>query len=263
MLGTLRLERICIAFLLVASSALAIATYGASPVRARLHRPSTRSSFNWLTSSANHGNYCVDIPGYPFPDDISTYREAQWALEAHTCKTGVPNQDLAMLDQLISLEAGKIRFTRLDVCLEVSTFTDDTGVTVREAAPMIVNPCRNIPAQQIVLADDGRVHPVIDQTKCLTVATRALEAGDRAPGQPWYRRPMTFSTCEDSASDRQVWAAATRTPNPRAPRSRAIRPVCCSIYGRSSTCPTTAWANRSRTRPSSRPPTRTWPRWTR
>jgi hypothetical protein len=220
MVGRLRL---LIALLLVATSAVAFSTYGASPAKAA---PSAGDEV-LVQLAAQLGeprHYCVDIPGYPFPNDLSTYREALWALEAHTCKTGVPNQDAAFADQVVSLaglQAGQIRFSRLNVCLEVSTFTDDTGVTVREDAPMIINPCTNTPAQQIVLAADGRVHPAIDATKCLTVATKALEAGNRTPTELWYRRPMTFSTCTAGASARQVWAAVTPPPQNATPPAPA------------------------------------------
>ena len=230
MLGKLRpLRLVATVLLLAASTAAPLASYGASPGTAAPQTVSTNDEV-LVQLAAKLGeprHYCVDIPGYPFPNDISTYREAQWALETHSCKTGVPNQAAAIADQVVSragLRAGQLRFSRLNVCLEVSTFTDGTGVTVREDAPMIVNPCTKTPAQQIVLGADGRIHPAIDATKCLTVATNALEAGNRTRTELWYRRPMTFSTCTPGASARQVWAAVTpprqdaRPPAPAAPR---------------------------------------------
>ncbi|MFP1629333.1 hypothetical protein ACLB9X_30115 [Streptomyces sp. 5K101] len=148
--------------------------------------------------------YCVDIPGYPSSRDIANHREAQWALEAHTCKVGVPNQDAAILDQVISrsgLADGEIRFSRTAACVDV-TFLGNGFL--REDAPMVVNDCSDAASQDIMFGDDGRIRPRNAPDKCLTIGTRALEAGDRASGEHWYRRPLTFSTCDDS-SPRQVW----------------------------------------------------------
>jgi hypothetical protein len=145
-------------------------------------------------------HYCVDIPGYPSTLDIHQHREALWALESHTCKTGIPNEDAALLDQAIStsgLAAGEIRFARLGVCMEVSFYRN--GI-VREDSPMVVNECSQEPKQDLVFGSDGRIRPALDPTKCLTVFGEAFEAGNRAPGQPWFRRPMTFTTCAPSGS---------------------------------------------------------------
>lgn len=149
-------------------------------------------------------HYCVDIPGYPSTLNIANHREAQWALEAHTCKVGIPNQDAAILDQVISRSAlvmGEVRFSRLDACMDVTFLRT---LPLREDAPMVVNACSDAASQDLVFGDDGRIRPVQAPDKCLTIGTLALEAGDRATGEHWYRRPLTFSRCDES-SPRQVW----------------------------------------------------------
>ena len=159
-------------------------------------------------------HYCLDVPGYPASGIIFNHREAQWSLEAHTCKWAVPNPDAAHMDQMMSvsgLEAGKLQFARLNACVEVGL-----GIPVREDAPMMADDCADTPAQQMELTDGGQVHPAGDTSKCLTIATRAYEAGDRSPGQPWYRRPLTFSTCSPAAASRQTWAAVEAPAEPAA-----------------------------------------------
>lgn len=152
-------------------------------------------------------HFCVDIPGFPISGNINNHREAQWALETHTCKTGVSNQELAISDQLISradLSQGRIRFTLVDACLRVA----GPFAAVREDAPIVVDPCVGASQEGIVFGADGRIRPTLDPSKCLTAGEFAFEAGNRAPGQPWFRRALTFSTCEDGVADRQVWSVA-------------------------------------------------------
>lgn len=140
-------------------------------------------------------HYCVDIPGYPHSLDITQHREALWALEAHTCKIDIPNEREALLDMAIlesALEQGRIEFNRLNACMEVSFHRE--GV-VREDSPLVVNSCSEEPKQEMIFGADGRIRPAVDPSKCLTVHAASFEAGDRAPGEPWHRRPLTFSTC--------------------------------------------------------------------
>jgi hypothetical protein len=139
-------------------------------------------------------HYCLDVPGYPYTLDITQHREALWALEAHTCKTGIPNEHAALLDMAMSsaaLDEGRLRYARLNACLEVSYVRNGA---VREDSPVVINPCSTEPKQQIVFAG-GRIHPAVDMSMCLTVHAESFEAGNRAPGEPWHRRPLTFTTC--------------------------------------------------------------------
>jgi hypothetical protein len=159
-------------------------------------------------------HYCLDIPGYPATGNIDNHREAAWALEAHTCKVGITNQDAALLDMYISrrgLDGGRIRFARLDACIEATYMA---GTRLREDAPLVVNHCSDAPTQRIELGEDGRIRPAVDPSKCLTIGSQASEAGDRAPGEHWYRRPLTFSTC-DLTSLRQRWQVSAPPPSNR------------------------------------------------
>lgn len=160
-------------------------------------------------------HYCLDIPGYPTTLEIDNHREAMWALEAHTCKIGIPNQDAALLDMYLSrsgLESGKIRFARLDACMEVPPNYLQSGI-LREDAPIVVNHCADVATQSFQMDADGRIRPDVDPTKCLTIGASASEAGDRATGEHWYRRPLTLRSC-DLPSVRQVWEVATAPANP-------------------------------------------------
>jgi len=79
-------------------------------------------------------------------------------------------------------------------------------LTIREDAPTIVTTCADGPEQEFSLGDDGMIRTALDETKCLTVGEEAFEAGNREPGQPWYRRALSFSTCSDELAERQIWA---------------------------------------------------------
>jgi len=160
--------------------------------------------------------FCVDFPGFPVSGVVTEYRESGWALGAHTCKTNIPNSNIAHLDQLFSMtglsgEAKQLRFTRLKVCVEVLTFrgVDAPGhvkeVSLREDAPLIANPCSDAPEQKFIFDAEGRIKPVLDESKCLTIGKEAFEAGDREPGEHWYRRDLNFSSCSKAAAERQKW----------------------------------------------------------
>jgi len=160
--------------------------------------------------------FCVDYPGFPASGVVTDYRESSWPMGAHTCKTNIPNSNVADIDQLFSLQAllgddKRLRFTRLKVCIEVLTFraVDAPGHmkedSIREDAPLIANPCSDAPEQNFRLDTEGQIKPVLDPSKCLTIGKEAFRAGNRSPGSPWYRRDLNFSTCSEEASKRQRW----------------------------------------------------------
>jgi|TARA_A100001391_G_scaffold63912_1_gene39802 hypothetical protein len=167
-------------------------------------------------------HFCLDIPGFPVSGVLANHREASWALEAHTCKTGIPDVSIATIDQLLSQNdlaaaPGTLRYTRFDACVEVVTFRNVDApahtpeLMVRQDAPLVVNPCSGAIEQSFVLDDAGRLRSLLDEEKCLTIGQQAFEAGNRAPGEPWLRRALTFSACTDAAADRQTWALAAPT----------------------------------------------------
>jgi len=171
--------------------------------------------------------YCLDIAGFPASGDVWSYRESEFTLIVHTCKTGIPKQAIATLDQMISRSAltgkpGRIRYSRLDACLSVLVPTraqmedffklglfpppspDAPKMSpVMDDSDVYLAKCAETPEQQIVFDADGRVHPVLDPQKCLTVGEQAYKAGEE-----WRRRFLTFTTCSKAAAPRQVWAAA-------------------------------------------------------
>ncbi|MFG2745101.1 hypothetical protein ACGFY0_34200 [Streptomyces chartreusis] len=156
-------------------------------------------------------HYCLDIPGYPSSGDIDNHREAAWPLEAHTCKTGLPESGVITMDQRISRSAltadpGRILYTRLDACLELASI--GTQAEVREDASAVVEDCTGDAAQQVTMTRSGKIKPTLDPSKCLTIGKEAFEAGNRAPGEPWYRRALTLSTCTETDARRQTWKIA-------------------------------------------------------
>jgi hypothetical protein len=113
----------------LAALALPLTLFAVAPPAARRIRRSIRTGPNpssdevlvhLTTKLGEPRHYCLDIPGYPATLDIDKHREAKWALEAHTCKLGIANQDAALLDMYISragLTDGRIKFSRLDACM--------------------------------------------------------------------------------------------------------------------------------------------------
>lgn len=89
----------------------------------------------------------------------------------------------------------------------------------------MVNPCSDTPAQQVVAGDDGRIRSALDETKCLTLFGEAFEAGNRAPGEPWYRRLLTFSTCADAKHSSTIACPARQTMPYGSPHSVDVRVV--------------------------------------
>ncbi|MFJ5260053.1 hypothetical protein ACIQAC_06200 [Streptomyces sp. NPDC088387] len=152
-------------------------------------------------------HFCLDVPGYPSSGNIDNHREAAWPLEAHTCKTGLPESGTITLDQRISRSAltedpGKVLYTRLDACLEVVAIGQ---TAVREDALSVVEDCTGAAAQQVSMTGSGKIKTALDSSMCLTIGKEAFEAGDREPGEPWYRRALTFSTCTKADAARQTW----------------------------------------------------------
>jgi hypothetical protein len=129
-------------------------------------------------------------------------------LEAHTCKTGLPESGIITMDQRIARssltgEPGKILYTRLNACLEVVAIGAQTEV--REDASSVAEDCTGAASQQVAMTASGKIKAVLDSSKCLTIGNEAFEAGDRASGEPWYRRALTFSTCTKADASRQTW----------------------------------------------------------
>jgi len=159
-------------------------------------------------------HYCVDFPGFPASGVLSEYRESTWPLGVHTCKINIPHANIATMDQMFSMSAlacKHIRFSRLQVCADVVTYR---GLLVpghveenliRQDAQITGAACSDAPGQDFVLDAQGRIKPLMDQTKCLTVGQEAFEAGDRTPGVPWHRRDLDLSKCTAEASKRQTW----------------------------------------------------------
>jgi len=168
--------------------------------------------------------FCFDLPGFPASGVVSEYRESSWPIGVHTCKTGIPNANIAHMDQLFSAssfsgEDKQIRFTRLNICLEVAVNPrpaipglggpgQPQAPSVREDAFLIANPCTKAPTQQFVIDAEGRIRSVLEASKCVTAGTQAFEAGNRAPGEPWHWRDVNVSTCSPEAAERQKWQLA-------------------------------------------------------
>lgn len=164
--------------------------------------------------------FCVDFPGFPVSGRVAEYREANWPMGTHTCKTSIPEGNIARLDQLVSRSAllgsqGAIHFSRLAVCLEVVTFEDVRAPehvqenSLREDAQLLAMTCSGQANQRFNMDMKGRIRPVLDRTKCLTVGKEAFEAGERTPGQPWLRRDLQLSRCEAAESAYQKWVLAS------------------------------------------------------
>jgi hypothetical protein len=160
--------------------------------------------------------FCLDFPGFPMSGIVGDYRESTWPLGTHTCKTGIENANVATIDQVFSKSAigpseKHLRFTRLKECVEILTFRGVSApghveeTSIRQDAQMVAKTCSSAPEQQFVMDDKGRIKPIADQTKCLTIGREAFEAGDRTPGKPWYRRDVNFSACSAANADRQIW----------------------------------------------------------
>ncbi|MEU9332933.1 hypothetical protein AB0D49_07140 [Streptomyces sp. NPDC048290] len=158
-------------------------------------------------------HYCLDIPGLARPGTLFAGH-----LEVHSCKTGIPDAHTAQIDQVVSVSAitaaaGSIRYTRLDACLGAQLIPDSTGTPkLWEDANTGVGTCTGAANQRLTLGADGRIRPALDTTKCLTVGKEAFEATDRAPGEPWYRRALTLSTCTRQDAPRQIWTLAEPAP---------------------------------------------------
>jgi hypothetical protein len=170
--------------------------------------------------------FCLDFPGFPASGDVTQYRESSWPVAVHTCKTGIERANVATIDQLFSASAlradGQLRFSRLNVCVEALTFRGanvpghQTEAGIRQDAPLVAKPCADVAEQHFAIDAAGRIHPALDATKCLTVGVQAFEAGDRAPGQHWYRRDLQLSRCTPGAARYQLWriAPAPALPTP-------------------------------------------------
>ncbi|MFJ6088208.1 hypothetical protein ACIQI8_43310 [Streptomyces sp. NPDC092369] len=112
------------------------------------------------------------------------------------------------MDQRISRssltgEPGKILYTRLNACLEVVAIGAQTEV--HEDASSVAEDCTGAAPQQVAMTASGKIKAVLDSSKRLTIGNEAFEAGDRASGEPWYRRALIFSTCTKADASRQTW----------------------------------------------------------
>jgi hypothetical protein len=164
-------------------------------------------------------HFCLDFPGFPASGDVTQYRESSWPIAVHTCKTGIEHANVATIDQLFSssalLTGGHLRFSRLNVCVEALTFRGanvpghQAEDGIRQDAPLIAKPCADIAEQHFTIDAAGRIHPALDATKCLSVGVQAFEAGDRSPGQHWYRRDLQLSRCTAGAARNQRWRLAS------------------------------------------------------
>lgn len=179
-------------------------------------RPSADEAFVQLAARIGEPRgFCVDFPGFPASGDVTQYRESSWPIGVHTCKTGIDHANVATIDQLFSASAlaadGRLRFSRLNICVEAMTFRgvnvpgheEENGI--RQDAPLVAKPCADAIEQRFRIDAAGRIHPALDPTKCLSVGVQAFEAGDRAPGQHWYRRDLQLSRCAAGAARYQAW----------------------------------------------------------
>ena len=163
-------------------------------------------------------HYCADIPGFGVLSDGLRGWQTGWPLEAHTCKVAIPKAHYFIVDQLISRSeltgpAGRIKFSRFDLCAEIMVAGAGT-VPVREDAWILLTRCSDSPRQQFTLTSDGEVRSRLDPAKCLTIGTESHEAGNRAPGEPWYQRALTMSTCSKVEHSRQEWRLTTPPADP-------------------------------------------------
>jgi hypothetical protein len=202
--------------------ALVFAAPGQTQIPARpdtlFARPSADEAFVRLAATIGEPRgFCLDFPGFPASGDVTQYRESSWPLGVHSCKTGIEHANVATIDQLFSSSAllaadGRLRFSRLGVCVEALTFRAAANVPgheredgIRQDAPLVAKPCTDAVEQRFSIDAAGRIHPALDSTKCLSVGVQAFEAGDRSPGQHWYRRDLQLSRCTPGAARYQVW----------------------------------------------------------
>ena len=178
--------------------------------------PSADEAFVQLSARIGEPRgFCVDFPGFPASGDVTRHRESSWPLGVHTCKTGIERANVATIDQLFSSSAlragGHLRFSRLNVCIEALTFRSanvpghQQEDSIRQDAPLVAKPCADVVEQRFTIDAAGRIHPALDPSKCLSVGVQAFEAGDRAPGQHWYRRDLQLSRCAAGAARYQMW----------------------------------------------------------
>jgi hypothetical protein len=209
-----------LAFILVFACAESARTQTPAPPPALYASPSPDEAFVQLSARLGEPRgFCVDFPGFPASGDVTQYRESSWPIAVHTCKTGIERANVATIDQLFSSSAlladGHLHFSRLNVCIEVLTFRGanvpghQVEDGVRQDAPLVAKACADVAEQRFTIDAAGRIHPALDATKCLSVGMQAFEAGDRSPGQHWYRRDLQFSRCTAGAAPTQRWRMAS------------------------------------------------------
>jgi hypothetical protein len=184
-------------------------------------RPSADEAFVQLAARIGEPRgFCIDFPGFPASGDVTQYRESSWPIGVHTCKTGIDHANVATIDQLFSSSAlsaadGRLRFSRLNVCVEALTFRGasvpghEREDGIRQDAPLVAKPCGDAVEQRFSIDAAGHIHPALDSTKCLSVGAQAFEAGDRSPGRHWYRRDLQLSRCTAGAARYQTWRIAS------------------------------------------------------
>ena len=179
--------------------------------------PTADEVFLQLTDPlGNAPHYCTDIPGWGVISAGRDGWQTGWPLEAHSCKTQMPKPQYFIVDQLVSKaeltgSSGRIRFTRFDLCAEIMQAGGSGQNTVREDAWILLTTCNDGKRQQFDLTAKGELRSRLDPNKCFTIGIEAHEAGNRAPGDPWYQRALTMSACADADATRQAWTL--KAPN--------------------------------------------------
>lgn len=162
----------------------------------------------------NPSHFCLDVPGFGDPA-AGTGWHTEWPAGAHTCKTGIPNSHIAIVDQLMSREsllsgAGQLRFTRIPVCIEIQQANNrGAAAYVRQDSVVLMAACSGSEYQRFSINAEGQIRPRLDETKCLTIGAESLEAGNRGPNDPWFRRDLSVSTCTAERATRQHWRIQT------------------------------------------------------
>ena len=132
--------------------------------------------------------YCLDIPGF------GARMRLDAPITTHTCKYSLPGFDI---DEIFEHTEGKLRLVNYDRCLSAGSM---------EAAGAVVNSIDCGDAHQWQVHADGRVTPLAESSRCLTLAAeRVFVNTSIATAPPYSSRAVTLEPCAADASYRQRW----------------------------------------------------------
>ena len=134
-------------------------------------------------------SYCIDMIGYKNDADPSK------SLQAHSCYSyqGEISVDQGFDQTKIVNE--EFYITHFEVCMEAEK--------IEKSSTLGLENCDKSDKQKFILQGDGRIHPKINLTLCLTVSENVREGGGGNP--PHLIRNLTLENCDDKILSRQKW----------------------------------------------------------